>query len=43
MVEIENIGNQIEFSLFDVFTESFHVTQFQPVEEHTEVIHEANY
>jgi hypothetical protein len=42
MVEVEKIGNQVEFSLFDVFTDSYYVTQFQTIDEHKEVIHEAN-
>jgi hypothetical protein len=42
MVEIEDIGNQVEFHLFDVFTDSYYLTQFQTVDEHREVIHEVN-
>lgn len=51
MIEIEDIGNQVDFSivgnqvdfhLFDVFTDSYYSTQFQLIEEHREVIHEVN-
>jgi hypothetical protein len=42
MVEIEDIGNQVEFALFDVFTDSYYLTQFQTIDEHREVIHEVN-
>lgn len=42
MMELVIVGNEVEVTLFDVFTDHSFLTQFQVIEEHKEVNHAAN-
>jgi len=40
--QVSSVGNQVESSLFDIFTDRYFLSQFQLIEEHKEVTHEIN-